>query len=486
MDSARAMNLSCYGYQRETTPCIDNIAENSSVYENAIATAPWTLPSHASLFTGTYSRKHNAHSKHKYLDDKYITLQEGLRKNGYQTVGISSNTWMTDSFGFARGFSDFRHVWQLFHDAKNAEAGADWRSVEGTRGKLSNMWKAQDGNAFGKGTGLLKSGLNRLYSQYLFTTHDSGARRINRTAKNWISKQMNSGQPFYMFINYMESHAPFDAPEPYRSMYLPGGVDRRKVDQVVKMGHWEYIMGGYELDGSEYEILESLYNGELTYTDYRVHELYSFLADKGILDNTILIITSDHGDELGEHNLLYHSLCLYDTVLRVPLIIRYPEIFGKQMVKGQVQLLDIFPTILDALDLDENTENMDGQSFLEGTKREIAIAEYYGFHHTRERIKELFPDLNHDALEKYDRELKVIRTDEDKFIQVSNGRNELYNLNSDPGEQNNIIDQEEKLAEELQSRLKAWEDSCQSEEVDAEIAIDERVKKRLRDMGYIE
>ncbi len=271
MDSARAMNLSCYGYQRETTPCIDKIAENSSVYENAIATAPWTLPSHASLFTGTYSRKHNAHSKHKYLDDKYITLQEVLRKNGYQTVGISSNTWMTDSFGFARGFSDFRHVWQLFHDAKNAEAGADWRSVEGTRGKLSNMWKAQDGNVFGKGIGLLKSGLNRIYSQYFFTRHDSGARRINRTAKNWISKQMNSGQPFYMFINYMESHAPFDAPEPYRSMYLPGGVDRRKVDQVVKMGHWEYIMGGYELDGSEYEILESLYNGELTYTDYRVH-----------------------------------------------------------------------------------------------------------------------------------------------------------------------------------------------------------------------
>ncbi len=486
MDSARALNLSCYGYQRETTPYIDKIAEDSAVYENAIATAPWTLPSHASLFTGTYPRKHNAHSKHKYLDDKYITLQEILGKYGYETVGISSNTWMADGFGFTRGFSDYKHVWQLFQAVSNSETGVDWRSGGGSLNKSLNMWKTLDGNIFSKGANLLRSGLNSLYSQHIFTRYDSGARRINRIAKNWISKRVSSERPFYMFINYMECHAPLNAPEPYKSMYLPGGIDERKLDQVANMGHWEYIMDGYELDGSEHEILEALYNSELTYTDYRVHELYDFLADNGILDNTLLIITSDHGDELGEHNLLYHSLCLYDTILRVPLIIRYPEIFGKRVVKEQVQLLDIFPTVLDALGLDESIEDIDGQSFLNGPQREFAIAEYFGFHHTRERIKELFPGLNHDALEKYDRRLTVIRTDEHKFIQVSNDEDELYDLSLDPGELNNIIHEEKEMARELQDKLKAWEESLDTEEMDTEVVIDERTKRRLRNLGYIE
>ena len=487
MDSARAKNISCYGYHKETTPHIDRIAEDSSIYENAIASAPWTVPSHASLFTGAYSRKHNAHSKNKYLDDRYATLQGTLEKHGYETIGISSNIWLSESFGFTRGFSEFKHVWQLFQGVDNAEIGDAWRSARGLRASLSSVWKALGDNAFSRGSALLKSGFNRVYDQHFFTRYDSGARRINKIAKKWISQRIGGERPFYMFINYMDTHGAYDAPEPYKFMYLPAGVDKRKATQVANMGHWEYVMGGYELDGSEHKTLEAMYNGELAYTDYRVNELCDFLSDKGILENTLLIITSDHGDELGEHNLLYHSLCLYDTILRVPLIIRYPEFFKRgAAIKEQVQLLDIFPTILDMLGLHEDMSDMDGRSFLGGSQREIAIAEYFGFHRTVERIKELFPGLNHDVLEKYDRRLKVIRTNEHKFIQVPNDTDELYDLNSDPGEQRNIIHEKEEIAEELRGKLKEWESSFQSEETETEVSIDERTKRRLRDLGYIE
>ena len=486
MDSARAQNLSCYGYHRETTPYIDRIAEGCTRYENAIASASWTLPSHASLFTGTYSRKHNAHSKHKYLDDRYITLQEILGKHGYETIGLSSNTYVTENFGLSRGFSDFRQVWQLFQGVDNAKLGSAWRSAEGLPARLSNAWKALGDSSLSRGPNLLKGGLNRLYEQHFFAKYDSGAGRINRIAKKWMSRRIGSEKPFYVFINYMEPHGTYDAPEPYKLMYLPDGVDKQKAHQVANMGHWEYVMGGYDLDGSEHEILEALYNGELTYTDYRVKELYDFLADRGILENTLLIITSDHGDELGEHNMLYHSLCLYDTILRVPLIIRHPEFFKRgAAAKEQVQLLDIFPTILDMLGF-EGIEDIEGQSFLGGSQREIAVAEYFGFHHTVDLIKETFPGLNHDVLEKYDRRLKVLRTNQHKLIRVPNDTDELYDLNADPGEQNNIIHQEEGIAEELRDKLKTWESSFQSEEIESETAIDERTRKRLRNLGYIE
>lgn len=487
MDSARARNLSCYGYERETTPYIDRIAENCAIYENTIASAPWTIPSHASLFTGTYSSRHNAHSKSKYLNDKYPALQKILGKHGYETIGISGNLWLSKHFGFSRDFSEFKHVWQIFQGVNSVEIGSIWRAEKKMMGRLSNIWKALDGNAFGKGASFVKGGLNRLYVQHFFSRYDSGARRINKIAKNWISQRTGGEKPFYMFINYMDTHAAYDAPEPYKFKYLPAGIDKQKAKRVAGMGHWEYIMGGYELDGSEHEILKALYDGELAYTDYRVNELYEFLKDRGILENTIFIITSDHGDELGEHNLLYHSLCLYDTILRVPLLIRYPESFGKRTaVKEQVQLLDILPTLVDALGLDEDTKNMDGQSFLDGSQRKTAIAESFGFHHTLDRIKELFPGMNHGALDKYDRRLMAVRTNEYKLIQVSNDVDELYDLNADPGELNNVIAQKQEIAETLRSELKTWENSFESEEIETEVEIDERTKKRLRDLGYIE
>lgn len=481
LDTARASDFSCYGYPRETTPAIDMIAREGVLYKNAISASPWTLPSHASIFTGMFPSKHGAHEKHKYLDDRYWTLAEVLRSHGYETVAISNNSWINREFGFDRGFNTFIKIWQMFQtetDFTVARREGLPLILEEVKRASKLVWR---GNVF-------KNVLNGIYGSYFYRRYDYGARRINKEIKKWLLKS-HERKPFFMFINYLEPHLRYEPPGKYKTMYLPDGVTAKEADRV-NQDAWSYVAGMTKMDGRDFEVLRALYDGELRYLDFRIEEVYSFLKERALLDSTMLVITSDHGENIGEHDLMDHQYCLYDTLLKVPLVIRFPEAFQEgKVVEEQVQTVDVFPSIIDLLGIndEEVRREVQGETLLpeelEYRKRKFAISEYLGPQPSMGSLKKRFPEA--DSIHKYDRSLKAVRTGGFKLIKASDGEDELYNIEKDPHENNNLILVEKEKANELRGVLESWEKSFKPSGDSANFDVDEAIRKRLEALGYI-
>lgn len=430
MDTVRADHLSGYGYSRKTTPGIDKIARQGALFENAISAAPWTLPSHASMFTGMYAGKHKANGEHLFLADDFMTIAEILHRNGYKTLGYSNNPFVSEKTNLDQGFETFEY--------------SDWG-------------KRRDLNSF-----LMMHGVTQNIKN-LIGAQDKGAGDANRHVMEWITDCQDSGAPFFIFINYVETHLPYTPPRPYAARYLDRKEARTKAKKVNK-DPYAYIAGKVQMGPEDFEILGALYDGELSYLDSRIHQLSDFLARLGILDKTLVIITSDHGENIGDHRLMDHVFCLYDTLLHVPLIVRYPKVFlPGSRIPEQVQTTDIMPTVLDILGLSgEGTGEMAGRSLAPTTRERqpdpsaFAISEH-----------SLFPlvlsSLNgrnfaFDA-SVYARRMRSIRTRKFKYIQASDGRVELYNLETDPGERNNLIGRQPEKAAEFKAILEGLPDA---------------------------
>jgi len=345
IDTLRADHLSCYGHSRRTSPHIDALAERGCVFEKVVSPAPWTPPSHASLFTGTYPSRHGVDRSHLILDPSLTPLPEVLKRHGYRTYGVSSNYWLSRETRFDRGFDEFVHSWQLvqthgtnkplqrqqlrqdLHLASTAEA-------RGVKAKLGDFVNEQ---------------FERARQQLRRSHHlcDDGARRVNAFVHRWLSQWRRDEAPFFAFLHFMEPHIRYAAPRQYHRMHLPRSVSDDRV-QRLNQDPWKYLTGSAPMGGEEFEILRGLYDGEVSYVDYQIGQLTGMLESAGLLDDTAIFLTSDHGENLGEHGLMDHCYCLYDTLLRVPLIAHYPTAFGRgRRVAGQVQTHDLFPTILE-------------------------------------------------------------------------------------------------------------------------------------------
>jgi len=255
----------------------------------------------------------------------------------------------------------------------------------------------------------------------------------------------------------MEAHDPYHPPKNYAMPYLGKDADFTRAMRINQNAN-HYISGKVQMSDEDFEMLLALYDGEILYLDFRMGQLFDYLRELNIMDNTILIITSDHGENFGEHHLMGHHLCVYDTLLHVPLIIRYPDSFEAGLrVDEQVQLTDIFPTILDIVGIDWNgKEQLQGCSLLEDRGQDgstFTIAEYAPGGGLNPLANKQFD------IAKYSNRLKSVRTDEFKYIWSSDGHDELYNIRLDPGELNNLVETEPEKAEELKALLIEWLDS---------------------------
>lgn len=483
VDTARADHLSCYGYARPTTPNIDRIAAEGVLYENAIAPAPWTLPSHASLFTGLYASRHGVHGRHHVLSDRHPTLQGWLAQQGYQTLGISNNSWISASFGFHRGFHTFIQLWQYFQTSTDM-AGFK-RALEGSNGQRSagNVWQI-----FRQGNPLLNV-VNGVYGRF-FRRRYSGARRTKTELIKWLSTRRLAKQPFYVFINYLEPHLEYKPPRSFDMLHAEDKATARdmlKRDQIRLA--WEYIAGVGGVTSEEFHTLRALYDGELSYVDHRIGELCDYLETCGLLDDTLLIITSDHGENIGEHDLMDHQYCLYDTLLRIPLIIRYPRRFPPGIVVDtHVNLVDLFPTIMDVLGAENNPvrAELQGGSLVPDSlrPRPFAVAEYLTPQPSIEALTRKYPAGRAHVL-KYDRTLRAIRSEDFKLIVASDGQDELYDLGDDPDELTNVIDRRPGDAVLLRAMLDEWLASFKPSTPDEGLVPDPAILRRLEDLGYL-
>jgi arylsulfatase A-like enzyme len=448
MDAARASSLSCYGYHRPTTPNLERFAERCVVYETAISPAGWSLPSHASIFTGLYPSRHGAHDQHKYLRPEIPTMAELLRSWGYRTLAFCHNLYVGAGTGLDRGFEEFN------------------RSVERVPPSLRRVVRR------------VESGVAALRG-----LRDSGARSANKQVSAALRRLQADEQPFFMFVHYEEPHAPYRPPRKY-TRYLPDGVSLEEAQQV-NQDRWEYLSGAVPMDGRDFDILTALYDSEITYLDTRVAQLLRWLEESGVLDQTMVIITADHGENVGDHQMMGHAYCLYDTLVHVPLIIHYPRgTVTPGRVEHQVQTLDALPTILAMLG-DTSSEvyrSLQGYDLLSSSRHDFTFAEQAKpdlsiFH-------ERFPGVD---VSRYDRDLKMVRTDRYKYIWSSDGDLELYDLQSDPEEQCNTVREHPGVAEDLDRHLMAWCDSFEAATpLDEVPEFDEQVKDRLRALGYLE
>jgi arylsulfatase A-like enzyme len=303
VDTLRADRLGVYGNPRGLTPFLDELAGRGTVFLNAYSPSSWTCPSVASLFTSRYSTQHRVVSFESKLADDEVTLGELLAQRGYVGGGFSANFRMTAELGYGQGFA----YWQAFISPPgDSKARGDF--------------------------------LRQHVVPWLQTT-----------------RAQNSGSPVFLYLQYMETHAPYDPREPYRTRFqhLRDDVDLAEARGALTRAGF----GMRNLTKSDVEVLASMYDGEVASVDEEIRLLLAALEPLGMRrDNTIVIVTADHGEEFGEHGELVHGVTLFEPAIRVPWIIVAPGFPGGRVVYENVSLLDLAPTLLDLLEIARPTQ----------------------------------------------------------------------------------------------------------------------------------
>lgn len=459
LDTLRADRLHSYGYPKPTSPFLDRLAEQGTVYLNAIAPDVWTLPVHASLFTGTFTSTHQTHRQNRWLRADLRTLAEVLRDLGYRTAGISNNAWVSSLTGLDRGFDAFFLGGRIFKPSR-----LSGRFVrDGARSYLTYV-------------------LNKAYRGAFRLRYGDGGPWIAQKALAWLSGS-EATKPFFLFLNYKECHLRYTPRKTYAQMFLdpgPSASDHRHVNQDA----FAYMAGRARMTEDDFRLLGALYDGELRFLDDCLAELFGVLRARGYLDDSLIIITSDHGENLGEHGLMDHQYCVYDTLARVPLIVVRPGDFEQNAThSAQVQVHDIFPTVLDCAGANgEAHRQSEAISLFERREVDEAIIEYTA--PATDVMQRRFPGMD---LTPFARTFRAYRTSRYKFIQASDGRHELYDLAADQGETNNLVDALPAVSADLQRKLEAWAAKrIPSPPPDSDKAeYDQDIIDRLTQLGYL-
>jgi len=422
LDAVRPDHMSCYGYERKTTPNIDAFAAEARVYTNAVSPSCWTLPSHASLFTGLPYSAHGVGYGHQSLDARFETLAEKLKAAGYQTVGVSSNGYISSFSGLSRGFEFFSNFNPRRHRILTPTAA---------EALVWDVLKCRD------------------WLSYTSPMH----KRLGE----WFRNRYRPDKPFFMFLNYLDVHE-------HRVLTLhrlrwtaPEVVTKwEERDQHVKVP--DYMMTGRDtLSPEEMRDWETFYDERVAYVDRKLGNLLKFLRSSGLDRNMLIIITSDHGEHLGEHHLMGHQYSLYEPLVRVPLIVKWDDHFQAGRDNTVVQSHDVYATILDAVGVPwQKTPAHNSESLLrmENGKLRPCFSEYLspflvgvGDYSAR------YPTLD---FERFLRRLRAVRLGDMKLIRGSDGTFELYDLAKDPFESRNLAANEPETVRKLQKVLDDW------------------------------
>ena len=478
MDTARAHETVRSDRRDAALPALDRLAEEGSEYTQAFASAPWTLPSHASLFTGTYPSKHGAHADHKYLDGDLPTLAEAFRASGYETVAVSNNTWISEEFGFARGFDTVYKTWQYVQT--EVDLGEIARTKRGGEMIRALAARLVDGNP-------AVNVANAVYGQFFRKRTDDGARRTNEWLGKWLADR-HRDDPFFLFVNYLEPHLEYRPPKALAERFLPDDVTYDEA-MAVPQNAWEYITGTVNLTDRELRTLYALYRAEIAYLDQRIGELRETLENAGEFEDTVFVVTSDHGENIGNHGLMDHQYCLYDTLLHVPLLV-HGEGFEAGRVNDLVQLTDIAPTLLDTAGIDtpEMRGELQGRSFhpdSEAIPRAHVVAEYMAPQPSMKALRGQVGALSED-ITRFDRSLRAIRTDEAKLIRGSDGGREFYDVRNDPGESTDVTARSPDEVAKLEKSLDDWLDSFEHTTTSESVSMSASTEARLKELGYLQ
>jgi arylsulfatase A-like enzyme len=495
-DTVRKDRLTPYGHDRPTTPGLADFADEATVFENAVSQAPWTLPVHASLFTGTYPSEHGATQESPYLEGG-TTLAEALSDRGYDTACYTSNAWITPYTGMTRGFDDVDN----FFSALPGDV---------LSGPLARIWRALNDNPTLRRIADRLVELGNVVHEYTASGADAES-KSPRAVDRALDFVDDSDGPFFTFLNLMDAHLPLHPPEPLREEFAPN-ADPASICQNSK----EYNCGARAIDDDEWADIRGLYDAAIRHADDQVARLFDGLRERDEWDDTTVVVCADHGELHGEHDLYGHEFCLYDPLVNVPLLVKHPALdAGRRM--DTVELLDCYHTLRDdAGALSESGGSASsGASGAVDTERSLLRDAYRSF------------DGGSDAFVEYDRpvvelnqletkaaaagidlpaesrfysRMRAVRRPDAKYIAHERIPDECYDLAADPGETTPLDGSDE--CDDLATTLDAFADRVGSDwtgdggadggsgaEGDGDDPLgdmDEQTVDRLRDLGYVE
>ena len=412
LDTIRADHLGVHGYSRATSPNIDRIASRSMRFNRAISTSSWTLPAHASLLTGRYPYEHGA-NQNKF-DGRFVTLPEVLQKHGYRSAAISANVAF---FGRREGFGRF-FMW--FEDYFHSVADMALRTFYGQRFQRLV---------------LVRLGYEDYPARKL-------APEVTSRALRWLDHDRD--KPFFLVLNYFDAHDPYVPPQPWRSMFsklkLPGGLINGQVFRVHPKMTPEQLQG--EIDA---------YDGAIAYVDNSVGKLWQALEERGLTQNTIVVITSDHGESFGEHGVYFHRNGLYREVIHVPLIVHWPQAIPNGLqVDTPVSIASIPATLLEMLGMPSNG-SFHAPSLL--TLRQKPNGDVHWPEPLAEMEKFYYSEVEGRIV--YIGPMKSLVGSKYQFIMNNHSGTELYDWYADPSQHQNLAgnSQYSSLVEEFRKRI---------------------------------
>jgi arylsulfatase A-like enzyme len=424
LDTVRADHLSLYGYGRPTSPVLERLARWGVRFDEARASAPWTLPSHATMFTGRWHHELSVKWMTP-LDRKRQTLAEYLGEHGYATAGFVANPVCSYDSGLNRGFTHYEdYILEYLLPFRTA-----WL-VDRVVRTISDL-----GVFVGRtlDVGPLRPMRESWLSPYLAEWRRKDAGSINLAFMGWLSRRREPDRPFFAFLNYYDAHAPYVLPD--GAGYRFGLKPQRAADFIFLMEEWETI-DKRSLRPVYRGLAGDSYDNCVAYLDERLGELLEGLRLSGVLDRTLVIVTADHGEEMGEHDLFDHGESLYRPEIRVPLLIVLPA--GRRCTgatRETVSLRDLPATIVDLVGL-EGGSPFPGRSlahFLRDPSPGTGSADAEAV------ISELPSPNPHDPNQGRSPAYRgpLISLAEGDFVYIRNtgdGAEELYNEREDPGE----------------------------------------------------
>jgi arylsulfatase A-like enzyme len=471
LDTVRADHLSMYGYSAFTKH-LEAFSRDALIFENCIANSSWTLPSHASILTGLYPTEHGCHGNinvkwgtgafgfsppTQALPENFITLPEILASNGYQTGAIISNfAYLNKGFMLNQGF----HLYDSCVNIGDVYRGYPFHPVFHLFCFLTNIYPK----------GFLPCRTADDINRECFTLLDSF-----------------TSSPFFLFINYMDAHGPYSPPRPFNGYYFNGTFP-----QLNKLGLYlrHYILKQWnnqtldperlsqsfllnmaqlvpEADRKPLRLFQiAQYDGAIAYLDDELGKLFVHLKEHGLYEKSLIIVTSDHGELFGEQGLYDHRVPMYEGVMRVPLLIKFP--FNKQVGREKtfIQLSDIMPTILSICRL-PIPDGISGKPF--GNHEGTAVGEFEDYSIGQHRVL-------------YDGQYK--------YMHYERGRSTaLYNLTTDPLEHKNISAILPEISREEDEKLDAWIQLHRpkySVLKKPNLAVSKEVQESLKSLGYIQ
>lgn len=462
IDCLRVDHLSCYGYPRPTTPNIDSVAKDAVVFTNAFSNGPYTTTSFPSILTSAILLRYSGEDL--ALPRERSTIPEILQKNGYLTAAFHSNPYLSSEFGYAKGLS-------YFEDFGAEPIGKEER-IRGAKGQIHGLMANLNNKIL---TTLDMRGLHdttmykafKLLSFYYvcligyFGARADGA-TITEKAISWLEKNRNS----FVWLHYMDVHGPYVPPKKYRDRFCSERISNYKQASTLYKRETPKLVSKEEVD-----VLIDLYDAGVCYVDTCIGDFITRLKAMEIYDNSLIIITADHGEEFKEHGGFGHKCKLYDEHLHVPLIMKMPGSTHHQKVNGLCSLIDLGPTILDVLEIPTNP-NFEGANLLPMIK---------GKESGRPWVLGVCGLLDEESGEK--KKLISLRTEKWKYIFKEAGEDELYNLLSDPGEKRDLIKINFEKAEKLKSKLIELISKIHYD-LSPSVAADERLRMRLKTLGY--